>query len=161
MTCARKLCRRSGHLRCDQLVWCGAALQTAVSELVCFKQCLKQFCLPWLLYAMGSEQMYDGKRMFYSCAVVSYAAASAVTLPTTLARPAGYSATQLFGQGVSYTYDDVIMHPGHICFGAHEVMRPGRVCRQSSWQAAAPAADILVLAMPALTRAAVGWCRWT
>ncbi|WIA19147.1 hypothetical protein OEZ85_003795 [Tetradesmus obliquus] len=41
---------------------------------------------------MGSEQMYDG-----------------------------YSATQLFGQGVSYTYDDVIMHPGHICFGAHEV----------------------------------------
>eukprot|EP00878_Enallax_costatus_P013887 GHUV01014522.1.p1 GENE.GHUV01014522.1~~GHUV01014522.1.p1 ORF type:complete len:358 (+),score=101.32 GHUV01014522.1:142-1215(+) len=41
---------------------------------------------------MGSEQLYDG-----------------------------YAATQLFGQGVSYTYDDVIMHPGHICFGAHEV----------------------------------------
>lgn len=34
---------------------------------------------------------------------------------------AGYSASQLFGQGVSYTYDDVIMHPGHISFGAHEV----------------------------------------
>jgi hypothetical protein len=111
---------------------------------------------------MGSEQMYDGKYVFHSCAVVSYAAASAVTLPTTLARPAGYSATQLFGQGVSYTYDDVIMHPGHISFGAHEVMRLGRVCRQSSWQAAAaPAADILVLAMPPLKYAGVGWCRWT
>jgi hypothetical protein len=35
--------------------------------------------------------------------------------------PAGYTASQLFGQGVSYTYDDVIMHPGHISFGAHEV----------------------------------------
>ncbi|KAF8064485.1 impdh [Scenedesmus sp. PABB004] len=33
----------------------------------------------------------------------------------------GFSATQLFGQGVSYTYDDVIMHPGHINFAAHEV----------------------------------------
>jgi hypothetical protein len=33
----------------------------------------------------------------------------------------GYTASQLFGQGVSYTYDDVIMHPGHISFGAHEV----------------------------------------
>lgn len=41
---------------------------------------------------MGSEQVYDG-----------------------------YTASQLFGQGVSYTYDDVIMHPGHISFGAHEV----------------------------------------
>jgi len=33
----------------------------------------------------------------------------------------GFSAAQLFGQGVSYTYDDVIMHPGHISFPAHEV----------------------------------------
>jgi hypothetical protein len=100
---------------------------------------------------------YDG------FAVVSYAAASAVTLPTTLARPAGYSATQLFGQGVSYTYDDVIMHPGHISFGAHEVMRPGMFCRQSSWQAAALAANIWVLVMPALTHVLLGCCccRWT
>lgn len=36
---------------------------------------------------------------------------------------AGYTASQLFGAGVSYTYDDVIMHPGHISFGAHEVCK--------------------------------------
>eukprot|EP00879_Flechtneria_rotunda_P023359 GHRR01024709.1.p1 GENE.GHRR01024709.1~~GHRR01024709.1.p1 ORF type:complete len:172 (+),score=66.25 GHRR01024709.1:224-739(+) len=41
---------------------------------------------------MGSEQIYDG-----------------------------YTAAQLFGQGVSYTYDDVILHPGYINFAAHEV----------------------------------------
>ncbi|KAK9809215.1 hypothetical protein WJX72_011502 [[Myrmecia] bisecta] len=35
--------------------------------------------------------------------------------------PDGFSARQLFGQGYSYTYDDVIFHPGHINFGAHEV----------------------------------------
>ena len=34
---------------------------------------------------------------------------------------AGYSAKQLFSQGICYTYDDVIFHPGHIHFGAHEV----------------------------------------
>jgi hypothetical protein len=39
----------------------------------------------------------------------------------TLGCLAGYTASQLFGQGVSYTYDDVILHPGHIYFGAHEV----------------------------------------
>mmetsp|Transcript_21719 Transcript_21719/g.37008 ORF Transcript_21719/g.37008 Transcript_21719/m.37008 type:complete len:508 (-) Transcript_21719:434-1957(-) len=33
----------------------------------------------------------------------------------------GYSSAQLFSQGVCYTYDDVIFHPGHINFGAHEV----------------------------------------
>jgi hypothetical protein len=36
-------------------------------------------------------------------------------------RGAGSNAAQLFGQGVSYTYDDVIFHPGHIDFGAQEV----------------------------------------
>ena len=41
---------------------------------------------------------------------------------------AGYTASQLFGAGVSYTYDDVIMHPGHICFGAHEVCISGGCC---------------------------------
>ncbi|CAK0778918.1 hypothetical protein CVIRNUC_004666 [Coccomyxa viridis] len=33
----------------------------------------------------------------------------------------GYTAAQLFGQGTTYTYDDVIFLPGHINFGAHEV----------------------------------------
>ncbi|PRW33277.1 IMP dehydrogenase [Chlorella sorokiniana] len=33
----------------------------------------------------------------------------------------GFTAAKLFGQGVSYTYDDVIFLPGHINFGAHEV----------------------------------------
>ncbi|BDA44055.1 Inosine-5'-monophosphate dehydrogenase 2 [Coccomyxa sp. Obi] len=35
--------------------------------------------------------------------------------------PDGYTAAQLFGQGSTYTYDDVIFLPGHIDFGAHEV----------------------------------------
>lgn len=34
---------------------------------------------------------------------------------------AGFAAGELFGKGYSYTYDDVILHPGHIYFGAHEV----------------------------------------
>ncbi|KAL3154836.1 hypothetical protein ABBQ38_011379 [Trebouxia sp. C0009 RCD-2024] len=33
----------------------------------------------------------------------------------------GLSAARLFGQGITYTYDDVIFHPGHIYFAAHEV----------------------------------------
>ncbi|GLC34105.1 hypothetical protein PLESTB_000837900 [Pleodorina starrii] len=33
----------------------------------------------------------------------------------------GFSSSQLFNQGVCYTYDDVIFHPGHIFFAAHEV----------------------------------------
>ena len=37
-----------------------------------------------------------------------------------LKSPAGYTAAQLFGQGTTYTYDDVIFLPGHINFGAHE-----------------------------------------
>jgi IMP dehydrogenase len=43
--------------------------------------------------------------------------------------PAGYAASQLLGQGVSYTYDDVILHPGRIYFGAHEV------CPLAAWSA--------------------------
>lgn len=34
---------------------------------------------------------------------------------------AGFAAAQMFTQGICYTYDDVIFHPGHIDFGAHEV----------------------------------------
>eukprot|EP00775_Hariotina_reticulata_P004723 gene4724-4973_t len=41
----------------------------------------------------------------------------------------GFTAAQLFGQGVSYTYDDVIMHPGHISFPAHEVDLTANVTR--------------------------------
>ncbi|KAG2447642.1 hypothetical protein HYH02_007560 [Chlamydomonas schloesseri] len=33
----------------------------------------------------------------------------------------GFTSTQLFNQGVCYTYDDVIFHPGHIFFAANEV----------------------------------------
>lgn len=43
---------------------------------------------------------------------------------------AGYTAAQLFGQGVTYTYDDVIFLPGHIDFGAHEVPSPPRLLLQ-------------------------------
>ena len=42
--------------------------------------------------------------------------------------PAAYSASQLFNQGVSYSYDDVILQPGHISFGAHEVL-PSLACK--------------------------------
>lgn len=50
---------------------------------------------------------------------------------------AGYTASQLFGAGVSYTYDDVIMHPGHISFGAHEVRGIGSCVGQQLLIAAA------------------------
>ncbi|PNW72985.1 hypothetical protein CHLRE_14g614300v5 [Chlamydomonas reinhardtii] len=33
----------------------------------------------------------------------------------------GFASSQLFNQGVCYTYDDVIFHPGHIFFAANEV----------------------------------------
>jgi len=33
----------------------------------------------------------------------------------------GFTAQMMFSQGVCYTYDDCIFHPGHIHFGAHEV----------------------------------------
>mmetsp|Transcript_27327 Transcript_27327/g.73891 ORF Transcript_27327/g.73891 Transcript_27327/m.73891 type:complete len:509 (+) Transcript_27327:102-1628(+) len=33
----------------------------------------------------------------------------------------GWECEKLMSQGVCYTYDDVIFHPGHIYFGAHEV----------------------------------------
>lgn len=33
----------------------------------------------------------------------------------------GSTATHVFGQGTTYTYDDVIFLPGFIGFGAHEV----------------------------------------
>ena len=39
----------------------------------------------------------------------------------TLNELVGLPASRLFGQGITYTYDDVIFHPGHIDFGAHEV----------------------------------------
>lgn len=41
----------------------------------------------------------------------------------------GFTSTQLFNQGVCYTYDDVIFHPGHINFGAHEVDLTSNVTR--------------------------------
>ncbi|KAL4854420.1 Inosine-5'-monophosphate dehydrogenase [Chlorella vulgaris] len=42
----------------------------------------------------------------------------------------GFTGPELFGQGVSYTYDDVIFLPGHINFGAHEASC--RRCRRSN-----------------------------
>lgn len=41
----------------------------------------------------------------------------------------GFAAAQLFNQGVSYTYDDVIFLPGHINFAANEVDLSGNVTR--------------------------------
>uniref|UniRef100_A0A7S0UKQ8 Inosine-5'-monophosphate dehydrogenase n=1 Tax=Polytomella parva TaxID=51329 RepID=A0A7S0UKQ8_9CHLO len=42
----------------------------------------------------------------------------------------GYTAQQVFSQGTCQTYDDVIFHPGHICFGAHEVDLRSNVTRK-------------------------------
>ena len=44
----------------------------------------------------------------------------------------GFSAAQLFGKGVCYTYDDVIFHPGHIDFGAPEVELTTKLTRNIS-----------------------------
>ncbi|KAL4519348.1 hypothetical protein Ndes2526A_g00437 [Nannochloris sp. 'desiccata'] len=41
----------------------------------------------------------------------------------------GFPASKLFGQGTSYTYDDVIFLPGHIYFGAHEVDLSSHITR--------------------------------
>lgn len=50
-----------------------------------------------------------------------HASAAAATRLAAAHPPPGYTAPRLFGQGVSYTYDDVIFLPGHINFGAHQV----------------------------------------
>lgn len=42
----------------------------------------------------------------------------------------GLPASRLFGQGITYTYDDVIFHPGHIYFGAHEVSLTTNLTKQ-------------------------------
>jgi IMP dehydrogenase len=41
----------------------------------------------------------------------------------------GYPAAKLFSQGVSFTYDDVILHPGFIDFSTDEVVLTGRVSK--------------------------------
>ncbi|KAI8472620.1 MAG: IMP dehydrogenase/GMP reductase [Monoraphidium minutum] len=46
----------------------------------------------------------------------------------------GFSATELFSKGYSYTYDDVILHPGHIYFGAHEVSLTTNVTKNITLQ---------------------------
>ena len=65
--------------------------------------------------------------------------------PLGMVRTAGYSGRQLFNQGVCYTYDDVIFHPGHIFFGAHEVRPPlcGRATVPCMHHACKPAAVLL------------------
>ena len=35
----------------------------------------------------------------------------------------GFPASRLFGQGYSFTYDDLIFHPGFIDFGANQVQQ--------------------------------------
>ncbi|KAK9837221.1 hypothetical protein WJX84_006343, partial [Apatococcus fuscideae] len=42
----------------------------------------------------------------------------------------GFPASRLFGQGFSYTYDDIIFHPGHIDFGANQVDLTGHLTRE-------------------------------
>ncbi|GJP29635.1 hypothetical protein CLOM_g7526 [Closterium sp. NIES-68] len=41
----------------------------------------------------------------------------------------GFTAQQIFNQGVAYTYDDCIFHPRHISFAASDVDLTGRVTR--------------------------------
>lgn len=56
--------------------------------------------------------------------------AAAANASPALRAAAGFTGPELFGQGVSYTYDDVIFLPGHINFGAHEASC--RRCRRSN-----------------------------
>lgn len=44
----------------------------------------------------------------------------------------GFPAARLFTQGVSFTYDDVILHPGFIDFSTDEVVLTGRVSKNVS-----------------------------
>lgn len=44
----------------------------------------------------------------------------------------GFSGKEVFGQGVCYTYDDVIFHPGHIDFAAHEVELQSKISKNIS-----------------------------
>ncbi|GMH33275.1 hypothetical protein BSKO_01109 [Bryopsis sp. KO-2023] len=46
--------------------------------------------------------------------------------------PDGFTASQLFGHGTSYSYDDVILQPGHIYFGADEVQLKTKLTRNIS-----------------------------
>ena len=41
----------------------------------------------------------------------------------------GANSKAVFQRGISYTYDDIIMHPGHISFPADSVSLAGRVSR--------------------------------
>lgn len=43
--------------------------------------------------------------------------------------PDGCVAAEVFQRGISYTYDDVILHPGHISFPASDVDLVGHVSR--------------------------------
>lgn len=65
----------------------------------------------------ADEEVLDGKTI--SSAMNRLQSESPVAPPLTSL--AGLPASRLFGQGITYTYDDVIFHPGHINFGAHEV----------------------------------------
>mmetsp|Transcript_5717 Transcript_5717/g.6552 ORF Transcript_5717/g.6552 Transcript_5717/m.6552 type:complete len:510 (+) Transcript_5717:58-1587(+) len=44
----------------------------------------------------------------------------------------GLPAGKIFSQGYCYTYDDIIFHPGHINFGAHEVELKCKIARNLS-----------------------------
>lgn len=80
------------------------------------------------------------RRTAPACALLPTAAALRCRRRSRRAR-AGFTAGELFGKGYSYTYDDVILHPGHIYFGAHEVRpRPPGGGRSSPKRRRAPAA---------------------
>jgi IMP dehydrogenase len=44
----------------------------------------------------------------------------------------GAEAAKVFSQGTCYTYDDVIFHPAHIYFGAHEVDLTSKITKNIS-----------------------------
>lgn len=62
---------------------------------------------------MATDEICDGMLAFAALPLLSLDSRISPT-------PSGYTAKQLFSQGVCYTYDDCIFHPGHIYFGAHE-----------------------------------------
>ena len=42
----------------------------------------------------------------------------------------GFTASQVFNRGYSYTYDDIIFHPGHINFAADDVRLHGHITKK-------------------------------
>lgn len=78
---------------------------------------------------MTSDDIADGKGLFI-LPHSGLTTANGLGSPCRFILPvcAGQTANYVFSQGITYTYDDVILHPGFIDFGANEVTSPALCC---------------------------------